>query len=93
MRFRLAHLDVLFKVAEAEADNAECRKVHSVDVFFDETVFAEAKRKLGIFKADMPDESSPFRIWGGEEARKVRGLRVNLPVLRGVIARDTTSRR
>lgn len=76
MRFRIAHLDVLPEVAEAEADNADCRKVHSVDVFFDETVFAEAKRKLSIYKADMPQEASTFHIWEGEEARKVRGLPV-----------------
>lgn len=76
MRFRLAHLEVLPQVAEAEADNADCREVHSVDVFFDDAVFAGAKRKLSVYKADMPQEASTFRIWEGEDARRVRGLPV-----------------
>lgn len=76
MRFRLAHLEVLPEVAEAEADDADCREVHSVDVFFDDKVFAEAKRKLSVYKADMPQEASTFRIWEGEDARRVRGLLV-----------------
>lgn len=82
IRFRLAHLEVLPEVAEAEANDADCREVDSVDVFFDEAVFAGAKRKLSVFKADMPEEASTFRIWEGEVARKVRGL----PVYRGVCA-------
>lgn len=76
MRFRLAHLDVLPEVAEAEGDDADSREVHSVDVFFHDTVFAEAKRKLSVYKADMPQEASTFRIWEGEDARRVRGLLV-----------------
>lgn len=64
---------MLLEVAETEADDADCRKVHSVEVFFDETLFVEAKRKLSIYKADMPQEASTYRIWEGESARKVRG--------------------
>ncbi|KAH0838765.1 hypothetical protein J3R83DRAFT_7140 [Lanmaoa asiatica] len=70
MRFRLAHLEVLPEVAEAEADDADCREVHSVDVFFDTRVFAEAKRKLSVYKTDMPQEASTFHIWEGEDARR-----------------------
>ncbi|KIK81486.1 hypothetical protein PAXRUDRAFT_754602 [Paxillus rubicundulus Ve08.2h10] len=69
MRFRLAHLQVLPEVAEAEADNADCREVEAVDVYFDETVFAEAKRKLSIYKADMPQEAKTYHVWEGVEAR------------------------
>ena len=76
MHFRLAHLEVLPEVAEQEAKDADCREVHSVDVFFDEAVFAGAKRKLSVFEADMPEESSRYRIWEGDVARKVRGLPV-----------------
>lgn len=74
MRFRNAHLGVLLEVAKAEADNADCRPVDSVDVFFDETVFTEAKRKLSVFEAEMPEEANTFRIWEGEDARRVREL-------------------
>ena len=76
MHFRLAHLEVLPEVAEQEAKDADCREVHSVDVFFDEAVFAGAKQKLSIFEADMPEESSRYRIWEGDVGRKVRGLPV-----------------
>ncbi|KIJ21260.1 hypothetical protein PAXINDRAFT_64511 [Paxillus involutus ATCC 200175] len=69
MRFRLAHLQVLPEVAEAEADNADCREVEAVDVYFDETVFAEARRKLTIYKADMPQEAKTYHVWEGVEAR------------------------
>lgn len=71
MRFRLAHLQVLPEVAEAEADNADCREVEAVDVYFDETVFAEARRKLSIYKADMPQEAKAHYVWEGVEARNV----------------------
>ncbi|KAF8555922.1 DAO-domain-containing protein [Imleria badia] len=70
IRFRLAHLDILLEIAEAEANDADCREVQSVDVYFDDTTFVEAKRKLGIFKTDMPEEASPFRIWEGQDARE-----------------------
>jgi hypothetical protein len=79
MRFRLAHLEVLPEVAKAETIDADCREVDSVDVFFDKAVFAGAKRKLSVFRADMPEEASTFHIWEGEVARKVRGL----PAYRG----------
>ncbi|KAG6369806.1 FAD dependent oxidoreductase-domain-containing protein [Boletus reticuloceps] len=77
MRFRLAHLDVLLETAKTEADGADCREVESVDVFFDDTVFAEAKRKLSVFEEDMPEEASANRIWEGEDAQK----RYNLSAL------------
>lgn len=97
MRFRIAHLEVLIEVAEADASDSDCREVHSVDVFFDERVFAEAKRKLSIFEADMPEEASTFRIWEGEEARKVREspvYRVHMTYSSGVnIDRDITCHR
>lgn len=47
--------------------------MQTVDVFFDEAVFAEAKRKLNIYKADMPQEAAPYHVWEGEDARRVRG--------------------
>ena len=43
MCFQRAHLDLLLGIAEAESDGANCREVQFVDVFFDESVFAEAK--------------------------------------------------
>ncbi|KAF9235862.1 FAD dependent oxidoreductase-domain-containing protein [Melanogaster broomeanus] len=69
MRFRLAHLEVLSAVAEEEPDSADCREVETVDVHFHETAFVEAKRKLSIYKEDMPHEASTYRVWEGEEAR------------------------
>ncbi|KAF9221301.1 DAO-domain-containing protein [Gyrodon lividus] len=69
MHFRLAHLEVLPEVAQAEADGADCREVEAVDVYFDETVFAEARRKLNIYKADMTQEAKTYRVWEGAEAR------------------------
>ena len=71
MCFRRAHLDLLLGIAEAESDDANCREVQSVDVFFDESVFAEAKRKLSVYEADMLDEAGTFHVWEGERARKV----------------------
>ncbi|KAG9310367.1 hypothetical protein JVU11DRAFT_9500 [Chiua virens] len=88
IRFRLAHFDVLSEVAAEEAKDADCREVQTVDVFFDELVFAEAKRKLAVYKADMPQEATPYCVWEGDEARVVRGLGYDrVHALTGVIAR------
>ncbi|KIJ60575.1 hypothetical protein HYDPIDRAFT_46094, partial [Hydnomerulius pinastri MD-312] len=74
MRFRLAHLEVLAKVADAEADSADCREVQAVDVFFDGVVFAEAKRKLSVYKADLPQEAKAYEVWEGANAQKTFNL-------------------
>ncbi|KAH7884108.1 FAD dependent oxidoreductase-domain-containing protein [Phlebopus sp. FC_14] len=74
MRFRRAHVDILHSVAKAEADDADCRDVTAVDVFFEDTVYREAKRLVEVFKADMPQEGADFECLDGDHARQKYNL-------------------
>lgn len=74
MRFRLAHLPILQAVGARHAADADCRKVDTVDVFYDEETFQEAKRLLRIYEADVAHELAHVCI-RGEAMREVRAKR------------------
>ena len=74
IRFRLQHIAELLNVA-AEEDaikESQCREVESLDVYFDQHLFEQAKNQLSNWKADMPVESKNFNWEEGETAAQVR---------------------
>lgn len=79
IRFRLAHLDALLKVAEAEGEEvvkeSQIRKCNTADVCFDEKVWEDTKRKLGVFLEDFEDQRGLWVAHEMEEARKARAPR------------------
>lgn len=76
IRFRLAHLDALIAVAEAEGEEvvkeSRIRRCETVDVCFEEEVWEETKAKLEVFLEDFEDQRGLWVVHEMEEARKVR---------------------
>ncbi|KAH7920486.1 FAD dependent oxidoreductase [Leucogyrophana mollusca] len=70
MRFRLSHLEEMKRVAAEEhlVEESQCREVEAVDVYFDQGLFEKAKRKLEVYRRDMPVESSSYRVFEASEA-------------------------
>ncbi|EGO19425.1 hypothetical protein SERLADRAFT_453397 [Serpula lacrymans var. lacrymans S7.9] len=69
MRFRLSHLAEMKRAAAEEHLTEECqiREVETIDVFYDRTLFEEAKEKLNRYKTDMPVEASSYRSYEAAE--------------------------
>ncbi|TFK22042.1 DAO-domain-containing protein [Coprinopsis marcescibilis] len=64
IRFRLAHISQTLQVAKEEnlLDDSQGREVEAFDVFFDKGLFRKAKLLLKEFQADLPDESTDYKI-------------------------------
>lgn len=65
VRFRLAHLAELLKVAEEEGllGDSQCRKVDAFDVYHDANLFRQAKAWLQEYQEDLPEESANYRVY------------------------------
>lgn len=76
VRFRLAHLEALVGVAEAEGEEVveACgiRRCGTADVCFEESVWEDSKRKLEEFLEDFEDQRGLWVAHEAEEAREVR---------------------
>lgn len=70
IKFRLAHLQELQRVAEEEGilDKSQWRAVDLVDVYYDERSFDKAKEKLSKYQRDLPFEASHHRVYEAAEA-------------------------
>lgn len=73
IQFRLAHLSAILTAASEEVllEGTGCRKVETLDVYFDSTQWQEAKDKVRVYKKDMPEEAMPIQVWESVEAAKV----------------------
>ncbi len=73
IKFRQLHVDEIQSVAASEdiLDQCQGRDVESLDVYFDEEMFEEAKEQLRIWKNDMPEESKEFFYLSGKDAIEV----------------------
>lgn len=68
-RFQLSHLQHLTKFCDSKGyEKAECRKVETVDLFFDEKTFDKACHTLSRLKTLLPELQA--RIIEAEEARQ-----------------------
>lgn len=76
VRFRLAHLEVLVGVAEAEGEavveGCGIRRCGTADVCFEERVWEDSKRRLEVFLEDFEDQRGLWVVHEAEEAREVR---------------------
>ncbi|KAF9223828.1 FAD dependent oxidoreductase [Gyrodon lividus] len=70
IKFRLAHLHELKRVAEEEGvfEESQWREVKTVDVFYNQEQFHKAKLKLQRYQQDLPFESSHHRVYESAEA-------------------------
>lgn len=79
VRFRLAHLDALLAVAEAEGEEvvkeSQIRRCETADVCFEESVWEDTKRRLAVFLEDFEDQRGLWIAYEAEEARRVRSIR------------------
>lgn len=89
VRFRLAHLDALVAVAEAEGADvvreSRIRRCDTADVCFEESVWEGSKRKLEVFLEDFEDQRGLWVVHEAEEARKVRFLGGSFFLLSGFV--------
>ncbi|KAL0948910.1 hypothetical protein HGRIS_009019 [Hohenbuehelia grisea] len=70
IRFRLAHLRTLIRVAEQDGilHESQCREVETFDVFLQQELFEYSKVQLEAFRREMPAESSDFVVHEGPHA-------------------------
>ncbi|KIK93832.1 hypothetical protein PAXRUDRAFT_828573 [Paxillus rubicundulus Ve08.2h10] len=70
IKFRLAHLHELRRVAEEEGvlEESQWREVETVDVFYNQAQFDKAKMKVQRYQQDLPFESSHHRVYESAEA-------------------------
>jgi hypothetical protein len=73
IKFRLAHLEELRRVAEEEGilPETQWREVETVDVFYNAELFQKAKVKVQRYKADLPFDAEHHRVYEAEEAIEV----------------------
>jgi hypothetical protein len=73
IRFRLSHLKELLVVAQEEGIlmESQCREAEYLTVYYDERKWALARKKLAVWKADMPEESKGFKAVERKEAVEV----------------------
>ncbi|KAI0038501.1 DAO-domain-containing protein, partial [Auriscalpium vulgare] len=85
LRFRLAHLGELQRVAEEEGATAfsQIRDVESFDVHFEPERYEEGKAALEMWRTDMPEEAREVYAVDGEDAAKRFRLS---PQIAGVIS-------
>ena len=73
IRFRMAHLHELTRVAEQEGvlEHSQIRKVECLDVFYSKDNFEDQKEHLKVWKADMPEEARDTFVSEGTEMNEV----------------------
>ncbi|KAK2459753.1 hypothetical protein APHAL10511_008185 [Amanita phalloides] len=83
IRFRLAHLPEILKVAAEDnlIDESQCREVEVFDVYCDAGLYGQAKTMLSGYQEDMPSEGSSFRIHEGTETIKRLSLQLDEKVV------------
>ncbi|KAI6039217.1 hypothetical protein EDC04DRAFT_2568691, partial [Pisolithus marmoratus] len=74
IKFQLAHLQELRRVAEEEGilELSEWRAVDSVDVYYDSCSFTNTKAKLSKYQQDLPFKASHHRVYKAAEAIEVQ---------------------
>lgn len=74
-RLRAAHVNALISAAneldEVGREASEARPVDSIDAFFDQSSYAEAVRKLGVLKREVPDIGAEWTSWNQSAAKNV----------------------
>ncbi|KAF8639391.1 hypothetical protein AX17_001516 [Amanita inopinata Kibby_2008] len=72
IRFRLAHLPQILKVAVEEnlLEDSQCREVEAFDVFHDADLYSRAKEMLSEYQKDLRDEGPKFKVHERSEAMK-----------------------
>lgn len=73
IKFRLAHVQELRRVAEEEGilPESQWREAETVDVFYASELFDKAKTKVQRYKADLPFDAENHRVYEAEEAIEV----------------------
>lgn len=74
VRFQMRHLQSLKEVCElvdanADGEKTEFRDVETVDLYLDEDLFRDARRRVDDMRRVMPDVE--VKIWDASEAREV----------------------
>lgn len=69
IRFRLKHLPTLLTIAGEEGllTQSQCRKVDAFDVYSEKELFEAVKKDLAVYRADLPAESTKFRVVESKE--------------------------
>lgn len=71
--FQTSHLPILVDLARQESwDLAEARQVETLDVFYNEEVWLDNKRKVEEFRKGMPEGARDTFVWEKDEAHEVR---------------------
>jgi hypothetical protein len=71
--FQVSHLPILVDMAKQENwDQAEARELESLDVFYDEEVWAEHQQMVEEFRQGMPEEAKGILVWDRDTAREVK---------------------
>lgn len=75
IRFRLSHLTALAEVVESDDPErySQHRWTETLDVFYDEEGWTEAKKRLSIYQHEMQAEGKVFEAFEAEDARDVGG--------------------
>ena len=73
IRLRLMHLREMLAVASEDdiLSESQCREVDSLDVYFAQEDFDEAKKQLKAWKKDMPEESKDYIALDSRESIEV----------------------
>lgn len=73
IKFRLAHLHELRRVAEEESllEQSQWRQVETVDAYFNRDLFAKAKAQVQAYQQTLPSEASFHRVYESAEAVQV----------------------
>lgn len=73
IRFRLAHLQELRRVAEEEGvlEGSQWRQVETVDAYYNRDLFTKAKAKVQDYQQALPFEASHQRVYESAEAIQV----------------------
>ncbi|PMD64148.1 DAO-domain-containing protein [Hyaloscypha bicolor E] len=73
--FQTSHLPILVDLAKQESwDLAEARQVETLDVFYDEEVWLDNKRKVEEFRKGMPEGTRDTFVWEKGEAHEKYNL-------------------
>jgi hypothetical protein len=73
IRFRLSHLPELKRVSEEEGilEDTQCREVEHCDVYYDRKLFESTKKKIEVYRKDMPEEAAEVQIYESKEGIEV----------------------
>ncbi|KAJ7596303.1 FAD dependent oxidoreductase [Mycena floridula] len=76
IRFRLAHLAELLRVAKEEGllEDSQAREVQTFDVFFAKEMLELSKKKLAAYLVDIPEETENWEVL---EADALEGLQLS----------------